>query len=115
MDANATTPVLPAVVEAMLPHWTERFGNASAVHAHGRSARSAVDTAREQVAELIGARAAEITFTSGGTESDNLALFGLLQPGEHLITTAFEHHAVLQAAEALRSARRAGHGDRSRA
>ena len=101
MDNNATTPVLPAVVDAMQPFWAERFGNASAVHEHGRTARAAIDTAREQVADLLNARPGEITFTSGGTESDNHALFGLLAPGQHLITTAMEHHAVLHAAQAL--------------
>ena len=99
MDANATTPVLPEVVEAMRPFWTEQFGNASSIHQRGQHARAAVDRARESVAGLLGCRAAEIVFTSGGTESDNMALFGLLSPGEHLITTSIEHHAVLHAAE----------------
>jgi len=101
MDANATTPVLPEVLDAMRPYWTEGFGNASSVHQRGQQARAAVDEAREQVAALIRCRPAEIVFTSGGTESDNLALFGVLSPGDHLITTAIEHHAVLHAAEAL--------------
>ena len=101
MDNNATTPVLPEVVDAMQPFWSERFGNASAVHEHGRNARAAVDEAREQVASLLEARAAEITFTGGGTESDNQALFGVLSPGQHLITSLIEHHAVLHAAEEL--------------
>ena len=101
MDANATTPVLPEVVEAMRPYWTESFGNASSVHQRGQQARAAVDQARESVAALLHCRAAEVVFTSGGTESDNLALFGLLTPGDHLITTAIEHHAILHAAEAL--------------
>ena len=101
MDANATTPVLPEVLEAMRPFWTEQFGNASSIHQRGQHARAAVDRARESVAGLLGCRAAEIVFTSGGTESDNMALFGLLAPGEHLITTSIEHHAVLHAAEAL--------------
>ncbi len=101
MDANATTPVLPQVLEAMLPFWNERFGNASAVHGFGRGARGAIETARDQVAKLIGARANEITFTSGGTESDNLALFGTLKPGNHLIVSLIEHDAVLHAANAL--------------
>jgi cysteine desulfurase len=101
MDANATTPVLPEVVEAMRPYWTESFGNASSVHQRGQQARAAVDHAREAVAVLLNCRPAEVVFTSGGTESDNLALFGLLSPGDHLITTAIEHHAVLHAAEAL--------------
>lgn len=103
MDANATTPVLPEVVEAMLPFWNERFGNASAVHGFGRGARGGIEAARDQVAKLIGAKANEITFTSGGTESDNLALFGVLKPGDHLIVSEMEHEAVLQAAEYLAS------------
>src|ERR1700728_1965630 len=101
MDANATTPVLPEVVEAMRPFWMEEFGNASSIHQQGQHARAAVDRARESVAGLLGCRAAELVFTSGGTESDNLALFGTLAPGDHLITSSIEHHAVLHAAEAL--------------
>src|ERR1035437_5263045 len=101
MDANATTPVLPEVLDAMRPFWSEEFGNASSIHQRGQHARAAVDRARESVAGLLGCRAAEIVFTSGGTESDNMALFGLLSPGEHLITSSIEHHAVLHAAEAL--------------
>lgn len=104
MDANATTPVLPEVVEAMRPYWSESFGNASSVHQRGQQARAAVDRAREQVAALLHCRTTEIVFTSGGTESDNLSLFGILSAlpkDAHLITTAIEHHAVLHAAEAL--------------
>jgi cysteine desulfurase len=101
MDANATTPLLPEVVEAMRPFWMEEFGNASSIHQQGQGARAAVDRAREQVAGLLGCRAAEVVFTSGGTESDNLALFGVLGPGDHLITASIEHHAVLHAAEEL--------------
>src|SRR5580693_423880 len=101
MDANATTPVHPQVVEAMRPWWTEHFGNASSIHQRGQHARAAVDHARESVAALLNCRAAEIVFTSGGTESDNMALFGVVSPGDHLITTAIEHHAVLHAAEEL--------------
>jgi cysteine desulfurase len=101
MDANATTPVLPEVVEAMRPFWTEQFGNASSIHQQGQQARAAVERARESVAGLLGCRAAEVVFTSGGTESDNLALFGTLAPGDHLITSSMEHSAVMQAAEAL--------------
>jgi cysteine desulfurase len=101
MDANATTPVLPEVVEAMQPFWTEQFGNASSIHQQGQHARAAVDRAREAVARLLNCRAAELVFTSGGTESDNLALFGMLAPGDHLVTTGIEHHAVLHAAQAL--------------
>jgi cysteine desulfurase len=101
MDANATTPVLPQVLDAMRPFWSEQFGNASSIHQQGQQARAAVDRARESVATLLGCRAAEIVFTSGGTESDNMALFGVLSPGDHLITTSIEHHAVLHAAQEL--------------
>lgn len=107
MDANATTPVLAEVVEAMRPWWTESFGNASSIHQPGQIARAAVDRARQSVANLLRCRAAEVVFTSGGTESDNLALFGVLDaleqdgPRAHLITSAIEHEAVLQAAHAL--------------
>ena len=80
MDANATTPLLPEVLEAMHPFWIESFGNASSIHQPGQHARAAVDHARESVARLLHCRASEIVFTSGGTESDNLALFGVLQP-----------------------------------
>ena len=102
MDANATTPLLPEVFEAMRPYFLEQFGNASSIHFQGQQARAAVDHAREQVAELLNCRAAEVVFTSGGTEGDNLAVFGLMRPGDHLITSAIEHHAVLHAAERLR-------------
>ena len=101
MDANATTPMLPEVFDAMRPFLLEHFGNASSIHQQGQHARAAVDHARESVARLLQCRASEIVFTSGGTESDNLALFGVLNPGDHLITSAIEHHAVLHAAEAL--------------
>ena len=103
MDANATTPLLPEVFDAMRPHFLEQFGNASSIHRQGQQARAAVERARASVAALVGCRPAEIVFTSGATESDNLALFGMLKPGDHLITSAIEHHAVLQAAERLRS------------
>jgi cysteine desulfurase len=102
MDANATTPLLPEVLEAMRPFLLERFGNASSIHQEGQHARYAVEHARAQVATLLGCRPTEIVFTSGGTESDNLAIFGLLQPGDHFITTAIEHHAVLHAGHRLR-------------
>jgi cysteine desulfurase len=105
MDANATTPMLPEVLDAMHPFWTEQFGNASSIHQQGQQARAAVDRARESVAALLNCRAAEVVFTSGGTESDNMALFGImggvLSPGDHLITTSIEHHAVLHAAQEL--------------
>jgi len=101
MDANATTPLLPEVMEAMRPYWMEHFGNASSIHQHGQRAHTAVDQARETLAEFFGCHAAEVVFTSGGTEGDNTALFGLLHPGDHLITTSIEHSAVLAAADRL--------------
>jgi cysteine desulfurase len=101
MDANATTPLLPEVLEAMHPWLLEKFGNASSVHQAGQQARAAVERARSSVAQLLHCRESEIVFTSGGTESDNLALFGLTQPGDHVITSSIEHHAVLHAAERL--------------
>jgi cysteine desulfurase len=101
MDANATTPLLPEVVAAMRPYWIEHFGNASSIHLHGQTARRGVERARETVAELFGCREAEVVFNSGGTEGDNTALFGLLRAGDHLVTTAIEHSAVLQAAQKL--------------
>jgi cysteine desulfurase len=108
MDANATTPLLPAVFEAMRPFWIEHFGNASSIHQQGQYARAAVDRAREAMAKFLHCRASEVVFTSGGTESDNLALFGVLnQPRQagsepyHLITTSLEHHAVLHAAQSI--------------
>ena len=102
MDANATTPVLPEVLEAMRPWFLESFGNASSIHQPGQRARAAVEQARAHVAKLLGCRPAEIVFTSGGTESDNAALFGMVRPGDHLITSSIEHHAVLHVAERLR-------------
>jgi cysteine desulfurase len=101
MDANATTPLLPEVLEAMRPYWMEHFGNASSIHIHGQQARTAVDRARETMAEFLNCHEAEVVFNSGGTEGDNTALFGLLRPGDHFITTAIEHSAVLQAAQRL--------------
>lgn len=102
MDANATTPVLPEVWEAMRPYALDHFGNASSIHQQGQQARAAVEQAREKVADLLHCRPAEIVFTSGGTEADNMAIFGLVKPGDHVITTAIEHHAVLNSAEQLR-------------
>ena len=101
MDANATTPLLPEVVEAMRPYWTEHFGNASSIHLHGQRARTAVDRARETMAEFFNCHDAEVVFNSGGTEGDNTAIFGLLHPGDHFITTSIEHSAVLQAAHRM--------------
>ena len=101
LDNNATSPLLPEVYEAMKPYFLEKFGNASSIHQQGQQARGAVEQAREQVAELLNCRPAEIVFTSGGTEGDNLALFGLVKPGDHVITSAVEHHAVLNACKRL--------------
>src|SRR5919197_6317042 len=101
LDNNATTPVLPEVLEAMRPYFAESFGNASSIHYFGQQARAAVEHARQSVADLLNARPAEIVFTSGGTEGDNLALFGMLRPGDHLITSTIEHHAVLNSAKRL--------------
>ena len=99
LDHAATTPVAPEVLEAMMPFFTENWGNASAVYATGREARRAVENARRQVADAIGAQPQEIYFTSGGSESDNQAVHGtayaLKEKGKHIITTAIEHHAVL--------------------
>ena len=99
LDNNATTPILPEVFEAMRPYFGERFGNASSIHGHGQDARAAVENARESVATLLGCHASEIVFTSGGTEADNLAIFGVVAPGDHLITSSIEHDAVLHASK----------------
>jgi cysteine desulfurase len=101
LDNNATTPVLPEVFEAMRPYFGEQFGNASSIHHHGQQTRAAVEDARESVAALLGCRASEIVFTSGGTEADNLALAGLVDAGDHVITSSIEHHAVLLACKHL--------------
>ena len=101
MDANATTPLLPEVIEAMRPYWMEHFGNASSIHQHGQQARTAVDGARETMARFFNCHDAEVVFNSGGTEGDNTAIFGLLHPGDHFITTSIEHSAVIQAANRL--------------
>jgi cysteine desulfurase len=101
MDANATTPLLPEVVEAMCPYWTEHFGNASSIHLHGQQAHAAVDRAREAMGRFFNCHAAEVVFNSGGTEGDNTAIFGLLHPGDHFITTSIEHSAILQAAHRM--------------
>ncbi len=112
LDYNATTPLRPEVRDAMMPYLTEAFGNGSSIHAYGREARTAVDTAREQVAELIGAKSpSEIVFTGSGTEADNHAIKGLTElqksrgKGNHIITSAVEHHAVLHTCQYLE-----GHG-----
>lgn len=105
LDYNSTTPVDPEVLAAMLPYLRENFGNASSIHSAGQTARAAVDRARESVAALIGAKPAEIVFTSGGTEADNLAIFGTVAAStaarKNIISTAIEHHAVLNACQAL--------------
>jgi cysteine desulfurase len=106
LDNNASTPVLPEVLEAMRPYYAERFGNASSIHHHGQETRAAVERARESVAKLLGCRPAEVVFTSGGTEADNLAIFGvlnqgLLRPGDHVISSTIEHHAVLNSCKQL--------------
>ena len=101
LDNNATTPVLPEVFETMRPYFGEYFGNASSIHHHGQEARAAVEWARDLVARLLGCRAPEIVFTSGGTEGDNLAIAGLTSAGDHIITSSIEHHAVLHACKRL--------------
>lgn len=104
-DNAATTAVEPEVVEAMLPYFTEIYGNASSPHHFGQEARKAMEEARGKLAELIGAAPEEIYFTSGGTEADNFTLFGVLEAqekkGKHIITSAVEHHAILHTCEYL--------------
>ncbi|KYZ77551.1 cysteine desulfurase NifS [Anaerosporomusa subterranea] len=104
-DHSATTPVHPEVVATMMEYLTDKFGNPSSVHSFGRETRKAVDEARAKVADLIGAEPNEIFFTSGGTESDNLALKGIAyanrKKGNHIITSAIEHHAILHTCEYL--------------
>jgi cysteine desulfurase len=114
LDYNATTPVEPEVLDAMLPYFSAEFANAASIHTPGQRARAAVERAREQVAALIGTRPQEIVFTSGGTESDNHAIFGIVSSSltsstsstsltspPHLITAAIEHEAVLNTCQAL--------------
>ena len=105
LDHAATTPVHPQVREAMLPYLGDLFGNPSSIHVFGQEAATAVAEGRAALAELLGAEPTEIVFTSGGSEADNLALFGVLgsygKKGNHLITSAVEHHAVLHTCEAL--------------
>ena len=108
LDYNATTPLRPEVREAMMPYLTEAYGNGSSIHAYGREARNAIDTAREQVAELISAKSpSEIVFTGSGTEADNHAIKGLTElqksrgEGNHIITSSVEHHAVLHTCQYL--------------
>ena len=108
LDYNATTPLRPEVRDAMMPYLIEAFGNGSSIHAYGREARTAIDTAREQVADLIGAKSpSEIVFTGSGTEADNHAIKGLIElqksrgKGNHIITSSVEHHAVLHTCQYL--------------
>jgi cysteine desulfurase len=101
LDNNATTPVLPEVLEAMRPYFTEHFGNASSIHHHGQETRAAVERARESVSALLGCRPSEVVFTSGGTEGDNLAISGLTHAGDHVISSTIEHHAVLNSCKHL--------------
>jgi cysteine desulfurase len=105
LDHNATTPVEQEVLDAMLPYFSGDFGNAASIHTPGQRARAAVEAAREQVAALVGARPQEIVFTSGGTESDNHAIFGIVRSAsgatKHIITSQIEHEAVLNACQAL--------------
>src|SRR2546427_1500694 len=108
LDHNATTPLAPEVFEAMKPYWLDDYGNASSIHWYGQRAKAAVEAARVEVARLINADPSEVVFTSGGTESDNAALFGAVDAAKretnekkHVITTSIEHHAVLHAARAL--------------
>jgi len=112
LDHPATTPLDPEVREAMLPWLGERFGNASSIHQHGRRARAAIDEARDRVATAARCAAREVTFTSGGTEADNLALRGVVERwgterGRHLVVSAVEHEAVLATADALVADQRA--------
>ena len=99
LDHSATTPVRDEVAEAMLPYFSAVFGNASSIHSFGREARKAVQNARKKIAEVIGADLTEVVFTSGGTESDNLALMGCAyarrKAGRHIVTSSIEHPAVL--------------------
>ena len=105
LDNNATAPMVPEVFAAMKPWLTQEFGNASSIHWFGQRAKAAMEAAREQVARLLGARSGEIVFTSGGTEADNMAIFGVVgaarQAKKHVVTSSIEHHAVLNACKAL--------------
>src|SRR5438445_9805887 len=103
LDNNASTPVLPDIFEAMRPYFGERFGNASSIHHHGQETRAAVERARESVAALLGCKPSELVFTSGGTEADNLAIFGLVRPVDHVITSTIVHHAVLKSGKRLQA------------
>ena len=106
MDHAATTPMAQEVLEAMKPHFSEKFGNASSLHSFGREAREALEKARREMAGMIGARPNEIIFTSGGTESDNLAIKGIAiankSKGNYIITSKIEHHAIHEPCEWLK-------------
>ncbi|HZS33233.1 MAG TPA: cysteine desulfurase family protein [Methylomirabilota bacterium] len=106
LDHNASTPVHPDALAAMLPYFSERFGNPSSIHGFGREARDAVEAARDTIAGFLGVEPEEIVFTSGGTESDNLAIKGIAaaHPGGHIVTSVVEHHAVLRTCQALEKA-----------
>ena len=99
LDHNATTPVRPEVLEAMIPYLTEHFGNPSSFHRFGQEAKKGIEEAREHVADLVGCRPSEIVFTGGGTAADNLAIQGAIRgrrgKGRHVITSSIEHSAVL--------------------
>ncbi|MEE9399057.1 MAG: aminotransferase class V-fold PLP-dependent enzyme, partial [Dehalococcoidales bacterium] len=105
LDHAATTPTHPEVVKAMLPYFTDAFGNPSSLHSYGQEAKGAIEEARDKIAALIGARNKEIVFTSGGTEADNFALKGIAyaneHKGNHIINTSIEHHAVVEACKFL--------------
>ena len=103
LDHNASTPVHPDVIQAMLPYFGERFGNPSSVHGFGREARDGMETAREQVSRFLKVKKEEVVFTSGGTESDNMAIKGIAHARRrgHIITSQIEHHAVLRTCESL--------------
>ena len=111
-DYNATTPLDPQVLDAMLPYLREHFGNASSVHVFGREARAAIDDARVRLTKLLGAQESEIVFTGGGTEADNAAIFGAARAqrkkGRHIVTSSIEHHAVLHVCQYLE---KTGEGD----
>ncbi len=105
LDNAATTPLDPAVLEAMIPYYTENFGNPSSTHAQGRTAKSAVESSRKKIAEILNASPSNIYFTSGGTEGDNISLTGLIKTFQikHVISTRIEHHAVLHTLEAFKA------------
>src|SRR5437762_6325746 len=105
LDSNATAPLRPEVVAAMMPVFTEHFGNASSIHCYGQTAKSLIHDARQHVAKLINAETAEIVFLSGGTDADNFAIRGIAESqrakGRHIITSQIEHHAVLHTCKDL--------------